>query len=455
MSLGLVIIICLLCAFIIAVSAIIIRSILAPKKIGNIKKLLKSGKVQQAQRAAKSIVAKNPRDFYAHYLLGEAYYQDQKYELAFMEFKMVNENAIFDGSIPEAVFRQKMAILYKKFNQTDKALREYLLLTKIEPGNSENDFNVAQILENQGKTPQAMSFYQKCLAVNPKNANAHSAMGYLLFKSKQYSEAKKEIDAAIRLSPETYASYYYLGKILKENKDFSGAIKAFEKAERDQTLRQKALIERGTCFMAVGQSDNAITEFEHAVKLTKDPSSRESLYARYFLAACYEKIHKIEKAIENWQAVYSRNRSFKDVAAKLNEYSDIQTNDSMKEYLTSSQAQFLEICQKVTEKGLKLIVKKTDTTSYGCSMLVSEQKGDNWMSTRQQHFLLQFHRVSGAIEDDTVRKLNDELKNTNCTVGIICTSSSFSPAAIKFAENRPVKLIDKARLESLLAKSGI
>ena len=75
-----------LIAFIIFISIVIFKNLFTPQKIGNIQKLIKSGKASTAQRVAKAILAKNPRDYVAHYWLGKAYLADNKQELAFIEF---------------------------------------------------------------------------------------------------------------------------------------------------------------------------------------------------------------------------------------------------------------------------------------------------------------------------------------------------------------------------------
>ncbi len=454
-SVLLIVIIIFALAVIAALIVVIIKNLAAPKKIGSVRKLIKEGKYQAAQRVAKTAITKNARDYVAHYWLGEAYLADGKPELAFVEFKTVNENAVFDGSISEIEFRTKMADLYVKYNQNQDALKEYLLLTKMQPQNGDNYYNVGKIYENLNQAPNALGFYQKAVVLNKKNDKAHTALGYLLYRGKQFQEAKKEIDIAIKLCPENYSNFYYLGKILKENKDYSGAVKAFEKAEHDQSFRQRALIERGTCYMAVDQGDNAIGEFEHAISISKDDGAQETLFARYFLAACYEKSHKIDKAIEQWDKIYSKNRTFRDVGAKLNEYRDLQTNDSMKEYLTASPTDFVEICKKIAMAGFNLQSQKTEPTPYGCSMYATEVKKDSWMNVRPQFFLAVFYRNAEPLEDSVVRKVAESLKNQNCSKGVIFSSSGFTNSASKYAENRSVVLVNKEQLEGILSKAGI
>lgn len=431
-----------------------LKSVMQPKKISSVAKLIKQQKYQAAQKMAKSMIAKNPRNYVAHYYLGKAYLADRKNELALMEFKTVNQNAIFNGDIPETEFRKQISQLYVKFNQTDDAIKEFLLLTKAEPMNSENYYMCGKLYEQKGKNDMALNFYQKAIQHNRKHVKAHAAYGLALFRAKQIGEAKKEIDLAISLSPETYSSYYYLGKILKEQKDYSGAIKNFEKALRDPEVRQKCFLERGSCFLAANSMDNAILEFEKAVKASKDENSHETLYARYFLASCHEKNRDIDKAIEQWKAIYQRNRSFRDVGAKLSEYKDLQSNDSLKEYLTCAEGAFGDLCKKAAG-GLNLVSQKTEETRWGIRMIATEMAKDDWKDNRNNRFLVDFHRESEPIGDGEIRRVLDKAKSLKCSKSYVLTSSGFTSAATGYAENRPIELVGKERLEQVLEKAGI
>ena len=433
----------------------VFKSLTQPKQIGSIAKLIKQGKYAAAEKAAKGIIAKDPRNYNAHYYLGKAYLEDGKSELALMEYKLVNQNAIFGEEIQEVDFRRQISALYMKYNQPQEALKEYLLLTKIDPTNAENYYNCGKLYEQANRADISMGFYQKAIQYNKKHAKAHAALGLLLFRSKQIGEAKKEIDLAISLSPETFSSYYYLGKILKESKNYPAAVSAFEKSLRDPEYKQRSLLERGSCYMMANAPDRAMGEFDKAIKASKNEKSQETLYARYFLAACYEKDRKIEKAIEQWQIIYQHNHSFRDVGAKLSEYRDLQNNDSLKEFLTCSQEELIEICKKVAVTGLNLSAQNIDSKKWGVRMVCTEAKSENWMNMRKQVFLLDFYRDPDPIEDTIIRQTLDLSKSQNCTKAIICSTSGFTSSATGFAENRPIELIGKERLEAMLTKADI
>ena len=450
-----IIIIAVIGSCIVFLSYLVIKSFVTPRRIDGIQKLLKQKKYNAAIKLAKSLSSKDPSDYTARYWLGEAYLADGKPELALMEFKFVNQNAIFGGDIAEIPFRRNLAELYSRFNHTEEAFKQYILLTKLEPANAENFFKVGKYFEQKGKSDQALGYYQQTLKLNKRHVKAHAAYGLLLFRAKQYTEAKKEIDYAIQLSPDTFSSYYYLGKILKENKDYAAAVAAFEKSLRDPEYKQKALIERGSCYMAANNIEKAMVEYDRAVKSSQNESSQETLYARYFLAACYEKTRKLELAISQWEAIYAKNHNFKDVASKLAQYKDLQANDHMKEYLTSNPQTFNEICKKVALSGFGLTAGNVESKKFGCMMVATESKSENWMNMRQSPYLLVFYREPDLIEDGVLRKLLEIAKSKSYVKVIIFSSAGFTRTAISFSENRPVELINKDKLEVLLSKADI
>ena len=435
-------------------AVVIIKGLSSPKKLETVKRLLKQGKNQAAAKLAKQMVTKEPQNYAIHYYLGKAYLADNRAELALMEFKTVNEHALFDASLPEVPFRKEYANLLMQFNQNDAALRECLLLTKLDPATSDHYFNAGRLYEKTNRKDLALAVYQKCVKLNPKNAKAHASLGYILFQAKQTGEAKRELDLAIHLNPEEYSCYYYLGKLLKEAKDYGAAVKAFDKAQRDSEFKQKALIERSTCYMMANRLDNAQIDLQRAIELDKDGTKNDTLYARYFLAACYEKSRKIDKAIEQWEKIFKVNRSFRDVSAKLSEYKDLESNDSLKDYLTSSDMEYIEICKNMVKKAMNLNVVQCDQKKFGLQMLATEGKDGDWMNMRKQTFLLRFYREVEPIEDAPVRDALEKAKSSNCTKTYIFASSDFTRTAVTFAENRPIELIGKEKLQGLLEKAS-
>ena len=450
----LIIIIVMLVSVVSILTFVILKSIVSPKKIEAMPRLIKQGKTIQAIKIGKQVIGKDSKNWLAHYYLGKAYVKDNRPELAVIEYKIVDENALFGEQIQELPLRTEYAKLLLKYNQQNEALKNFLLLTKLDPATADNFYQVGRIYEQQNRYDLALGFMQKCAMIDKKHAKAHAEIGLMLYRTKQFNEAKKEIDLALKLSPETYSSYYYLGKILKDAKDIPGALKSFEKAQRDQDVKQKSIIEHGSCYMMVNRYDNAAVDFQRAIELDKNNSQPETLYARYFLGMCFEKSRQIDKAIEQWTEIYKRNKAFRDVSAKLSEYKDLQSNDYMKDYLTSSNDEFLLICKNAVLKGMNLQVLSCDLKKWGCQLTAINKSDESWMSVRKQVTLVRFYRDPEPIEEQQIHETLDQMKSLNSVKGYMFSSSEFSAAAKRYAENRPVELIEKQKLEALLTKAG-
>ncbi len=428
----------------------IIKSFIAPRKIESVADLLKSGKNQQAIKAAKQILTKEPRHVDAHYLLGQAYIAEEKTELALMEFKMVNQIGKFTGLCREVPFRKQAAELYRKFGQPEEALKEYLLLIKKEPVQADHYVAIGELFEERQMSNKALPYLQKAVELNPRHAGAHLRLGILVYRKKKLLEARAELEAAIKLDPENYQANYYLGRLLKEMHEYPTALRSLEKAQRDPEYKSKSLIEAGTCYMSMNNMDRAISTLERVINLDGNTTGNELVYARYFLSLCYEKVRNIDSAIEQWEEIYAKKPSFRDVAQKLSLYQELRTDDLMKDYLTSSEEEFEQICRAITA-GLKLEVRDVKTTPHGVEILAVEAE-KNWRSGRSMPRLILFMRDNDMIDVSIVRSLSEMMKKNNISRGIVVTSSNFTRTAIEFAETRPIDLVNKEQLSGVLKK---
>ena len=433
MSLYLISFIGVLAFFILLLAFLLIRSIISPKKTAIIEKYINAGKYTTAIKRAKAIIAKNPRDTKAHYLLGKAYLADGRAELALMEFKTISK-ATFESKAQEKEFRNLTAQLYERFQQHTEALAEYALLIKLDPQNAEYHYAIGQLFEQLNKTEQAIFHYRQAINLNSKYAAAHAALGLILFRNNT-------------------TALYYQGRLLRETKEYAPALAAFEKAARNADLRQKCFTERGLCYFDANSLEKAAFEFDRALKLTTAKNSNpDTLRLRYAAAACYEKMRDLDRAIEQWEAIHTTTPGYKDVADKLNQYRDLRSNDYMKEYLTVSAESFLKLCKAVTEQAFALSVQSQKEIKQGCAIIALEDNSEKWMNVRKQPKLFIYSRDSDIIGDSFLRSLHEQMKTQGLVRVVVITSSGFSRSALSFAENRPFELIDKDKLESMLKK---
>jgi tetratricopeptide (TPR) repeat protein len=432
---------------------IVLKLAFKPRKVAGIEAFLQQGRITQATRLAKQIIAKEPRNVDAHYLLGQAYKEADKPELALMEFKNVNTLGNFTGICKEVQFRKEIAELFMQFHQDEEALKEYLLLLQAEPFVADHHYHAGMLFEERRRDDRAFTYYLKTIELNPEHADAHFRLGKILYKQKKPIEAKIELEKAVKYDTDNYDAYFYLGKLQKDAHDYLSALLYFEKSENDPEMKVKALIERATCFMNMNNWESAINELDRAIRIGENEKRNEVIYARYFIALCYEKSRQIEKAIEQWEKVYAKRPSFRDVAEKLSQYQEFRTDDRIKDFLTSSKDRFKEICLAMV-KVLKLEVRDVSDLPNGCQILAVEAE-QKWRGARKMPKLLRIFRVPEIIDDSSVRSLHEAMKKINVMKGLLITSSTFSRKAVEFAETRPIDLYNKEKLREILIKAEL
>jgi tetratricopeptide (TPR) repeat protein len=298
----------------------LVKKIVSGKKAAATSNLQDKAKILQAVRAGKEAVEKEPQNAEAHYLLARAFLADKREEQAYKEYRSASRLGITGTAIPETEFREAIAGLYAKFHEEEEALKEYVLLIKLHPENPEYYFRAGKLFSSRNKPDLAEKYLQKATALNPKEGRYRFELGMHLYLVKKIREAGAEFEAALKLNPADGQILLYMGKILKDAKDYGGAVPYLEKAARDQEYKLRALVELGSCYMSLKMVDKALVELDRAVNCITKESDPDALYARYFLAMCFEKTQEFAKAVAQWEKIYAQKKNFRDVGEKLTQY---------------------------------------------------------------------------------------------------------------------------------------
>jgi len=426
----------------------IVKSGSIPKRADQIAGFLQRGKTQTVIKAAKGILEKEPKNADARYFLGKALLMEKKEEQAFIEFKTLSQSGAMGEFIPEEDFRNELAQLFIKNRQSEEALKEYILLLKKNPQKPEYYYWAGKLFSERNRMDMAQNYLRKAAELAPRDAKIQFELGVMLYKSKNTVEAKDALERSIKYQADNAQAYYFLGKIQKDAKDYTGAAATLDKAARDPAYRLRAMLEMGTCYLALNSVEKAIPSLERAVKAITEEKAQESLYARYYLALCYEKTHDMEKAIEQWDKIQSIKKGFKDVDAKLTQYQDLREDDAIKDFLSAGNQEFVEICNKLVVTALGLAIKSSKSIPDGVELLAIESA-----TSRKPPWLARIYRSPDMIDEGKIRSILDDAKAQNMGRAVIMSSTGFSRPALEYAESRPVELFGKEKLQSLLKKS--
>jgi tetratricopeptide (TPR) repeat protein len=429
---------------------LIVKILVAPKDIGSLSQLIKEGKTKTVIKSALAIIAKRPSHVEAHYYLGLAYIAEQRHELGFIELKTVNQLGIEGKNIPEIVFRKYIAKLYLQNGQLEDALREYLLLTELEPNQADAHYWAGRLYSSLNNTDMAIRCLNQAAILNPNDSRIRSELGAMLYKEKKNFEAKQELEKAIKIQNDTAQAYFYLGKLEKDAADYSAALTLFEQAMHGQEYRTKALLERGMCYIALQAEEKAIADLEQAVKAINDEMEQDSLFARYYLGQCYEKLEQLDKALFQWGKIHEIKKDFKDVEAKLAQYAYIR-DENFKDYLSYNREAFVGLCQNLVSKVLKLEQREVSVIPDGCEIIALESAGKGKEPRRS--VLLRFYRSQNPAGDREVYSTVDAIKRNAVNRAVVMSSSGFTASARShIPSSLKVELFNKEQLQELLRK---
>ncbi|MCK4796211.1 MAG: tetratricopeptide repeat protein [Spirochaetes bacterium] len=431
---------------------IIIKNFFSPRKISTLKNYIKSGNYKAAINFAKDIINKDRGNIEAHFYLGEAYYNQQKYELALLEYKTAEKSGIYQN-INEKELREKLAELYGKVNAIDESLKEYILLTKKYPKDYLYFYKAGELFERKNSNQQAIKYYSDSIKLSDNYVPALTNIGMLLFEIKNYTEAQHYLQKAVNRDSYNHKAHFYLGMLKKKENNYKSALRYFEKSLRDKKYKVKSLMERGAILMVLNRYEEAIVELDRALK-NCEKEDNIKINVMYVLANCYEKMRNITEAIFLWEQIYSIKPDFRDVSNKLSTYQEMRLDDRMKDFLTAKDEEFIEICKSIIS-NMGLNITDQNILSKNSIEFFCLEPDTKWRNIRKRPKLIHISRRNDPIDEAVIRKLHETMREQGVIRAIIITSSIFTKLSKVFAKERPIELIDKNGLQEILNKINL
>jgi tetratricopeptide (TPR) repeat protein len=152
---------------------------------------------------------KAPSSYRVNQLSAEIFETQGKYGEAATEYqKAIDKNPI----ALNLHYRMGRAILLSSHDPADqeKARAQFEEELKLNPGDAVAEFQIAQIYQNEQKSPEATDHYEKALKISPNFAEALVNLGKLRLEAKQHAEAVTLLERAVRVQPNLEAAHYNL-----------------------------------------------------------------------------------------------------------------------------------------------------------------------------------------------------------------------------------------------------
>jgi tetratricopeptide (TPR) repeat protein len=130
--------------------------------------------------------------------------------------------------------------------------------------------------------PEPMKGIQMLLAMveeNPKNAEAHFALGEFAIRSGQMEKAVARFNTIIELQPQNTLAYIYKGEALTQMDSLESALATFNAAIATDSTSGIALVYAGKMNEQLGNWDKAKSLYKQILRHNEDPVVKDSVNA--------------------------------------------------------------------------------------------------------------------------------------------------------------------------------
>lgn len=300
----------------------------------------RAGRLDEAERGYRAVLAREPRHADAWHLLGMVAQQSGRSDEAVEAIRralqlsgpqapyLTNLGVILDtlGRSTEAMETLTQAVVLDpksygavfalastlgrlgKLAEAELRYREAILL---EPGNAAAHNSLGSILQSLGRGDEAEAAYQRAILLNPRHARAHYNLGTMLKERGHLDRAAERFRAALAISPDLAEAYVNLGAILHDQGDIDQAISHARKAIAINPNDAVAHNNLGAALRDAGRLDAAMESYAAAIALS--PTMGE---AQHNAGVALQRLGRDDEALESYQRAQGLKGGFAE--AELN-----------------------------------------------------------------------------------------------------------------------------------------
>lgn len=257
-----------------------------------------------------------------------------------------------------------LAVAYNKIKDHQKAMKYLNVALSINSKKYEYYYLEGNIFLALGKVQEAIHSWEDSIQLNPNYDDSHYNMGYTLLKNKMYPESVKFLTNCLRINKnhkqasdlikglyEFYLSdsiknvsadtYYSLSRALNYINEFDKSIEISKKGLTFYPNNATLYNNLGGSYLEKNQIDDAIFLFKKSIILDS-----KDIYPYFLLADSYKRKGDYNKAIENYNIIFTLEDKFKVYSPLYkNIYHSLGVIYDKKLMLTEATTNFKKACE--------------------------------------------------------------------------------------------------------------
>jgi tetratricopeptide (TPR) repeat protein len=251
---------------------------------------LKLGDNDEAARAFRVAVSKDPNDTQARAMLAISLYSSRKYADAAKAFGEVGDGVYRDPRMTYA-----WAYSLAQTNDPKKTIEVLSKLTA-QPLPKEMWMTSGDLYTQVDDYEDALRCFRQAIKLDPNTERAHHLAGVALIRLGRPSEAIPELEAELKLAPNDPDTQYNLAYALLETSQKDQAMALLQKLINEHPDHAQAQYQFGKELLNSGDKNQAIVHLEAAARLEPNVD-----YIAYQLQAAYRKAGRTSDADKEMQ----------------------------------------------------------------------------------------------------------------------------------------------------------
>lgn len=403
----------------------------------------------QIMKEATRRLSKNPDDPAGLLPLGDVYYQNQLWDKAYPIYQSLSRIANSSDKVDKLLVNVRAGEVALKLGASEEALKFLTLAYAQDSQNIDVNKNLGLAYYGMGHYEKAVPCFKKTLMIDPMTEKVFGYLAMALYKQHHNRESISYFKKAVSDEPSNKELLFSYADAMAEDGHGDKAIQLFMHLRADPQYGPLASLRSGIFHSNQGNRDAAIQDFLIGLKHQSIPDDIK-IEIQYRLAQCYCAQSKLQEGLSLLRQIRVVNPNYKDVNTLLARYQELGQNQNLQLYLSGSASEFVVLCRKIVtvyyDKGRVKIVDIKVSASY--VDIIADVDTSKWEDTE----LFRFFRTTGVTGELFVREFLDMLRDKKAGRGTCFTAGTYSDEAVKYADGRPIDLVERVALTKVLKK---
>jgi tetratricopeptide (TPR) repeat protein len=225
----------------------------------------RAGRVAEAERVCRNILVIDPDHAHTLHLLGLIEHQLGRSEVAIERIrKAIKQN----GRDP--AFHHNLGNIFRGQGRLAEAMTCYERALALAPDSVDTLYNLGNTCQDLGQTERAIGYFERALRLRPDAVELHNNLGSALQDLGRLDEAVASYHEALALRPDAVEILDNLGGALLAQGQLETAVACYERAITLRPDRIESQIGLGVVLREQGHLEDAVARYQEALALAPD-----------------------------------------------------------------------------------------------------------------------------------------------------------------------------------------